>query len=119
MPGMNAPDWQQRYIQELARARQARSDGNEGMARVCARRAVGELLGEYFQRRGIPVRTPSAYDRLHLLVSLPDVEAQVKTIAEHFLLRITPEHTLPVEADLIAEADWLAQALLPGTRSAD
>jgi hypothetical protein len=34
-------NWQERYQNELERGEQARRDGNEGMARVCARRAAG------------------------------------------------------------------------------
>jgi hypothetical protein len=33
-------------------------------------------------------------------------------VAGHFLIRITPEHELPVEVDLIAKARWLKTELL-------
>ena len=36
-----------KYDQEINRAEKARQDGNEGMARVCARRAAGIVVGEY------------------------------------------------------------------------
>jgi quercetin dioxygenase-like cupin family protein len=82
------------------------------MARVCARRAAGHALSEYYTRRELPFQGPSAYDHLQTLEELPDVPEQVREVARHFLVRITPEHTLPVEADLIAEARWLADILL-------
>ncbi len=102
----------QRFQRELERAESARAAKNEGMARVCARRAAGLAVSAYFRQRGLSSLGPSAYDNLRRLAALPDVPEQVRQVAEHFLVRITPEHTLPVEADLIAEARWLAVQLL-------
>jgi hypothetical protein len=82
------------------------------MARVCARRAVGWVLGEYFQRRGLEFSDPSAYERVKFFQQLTDVPPETQRIAGHFNLRITTEHQLPVEADLIAEAEWLKEQLL-------
>jgi hypothetical protein len=48
---------------------EVRARGNEGQARVCARRAAGAVLREYFQRRGLPVRSPSAYDLWNYWIS--------------------------------------------------
>ncbi len=42
----------------------ARGRGNEGQARVCARRAAGVAVREYFLRLGIPIVNPGAYDLL-------------------------------------------------------
>ena len=105
-------DWSTRYQQEIQHAAAARQAGNEGMARVCARRAVGHVIGEYLRRRGLSHPTPSAYDRLKILGDLPDLSPQAREVASHFLLRITHAHQLPIEADLLAEAQWLAQELL-------
>jgi hypothetical protein len=110
--------WQTRFESEIRLAQQARQAGNEGRARVCARRAAGAALGEYFRRRGLDVRTPSAYDRLRIFENLGDIPQDVRQAAGHFLARITPEHALPVEADLIAEAVWMKERLLPGPDSA-
>jgi hypothetical protein len=101
-----------RFQQELQRAESARAANNEGMARVCARRAAGLAANAYLRRRGIPASGPSAYDSLRYLVAIPDLPEDVRRVAEHFLVRITPEHILPVEADLVAEARWLAARLL-------
>jgi quercetin dioxygenase-like cupin family protein len=109
--------WKTRFAAEIKQAESARAAGNEGMARVCARRAAGVALAEYFTRRNLPFNGPSAYDHLRTLASLPDVPERVRAVADHFLVRITPEHTLPVEADLIAEARWLAEILLDQTSS--
>lgn len=104
--------WLRHYTAELEHAQAARQSGNEGMARVCARRAVGWVLGEFFQRQGMRFHNPSAYERLKFLIEMDGVPEDIKKIAGHFTLRITPDHDLPIEADLIQEAQWLREKLL-------
>jgi len=86
------------------------------MARVCARRAAGVLVGEYFKRQSVrqavDLDSASAYERLRYLSELPGVSPQVAQAADLLLRRVTFEHNLPSEADLIAEARWLRQELL-------
>ncbi|HEY3312743.1 MAG TPA: hypothetical protein VGK00_13965 [Anaerolineales bacterium] len=93
-------------------ANEARRHGNEGQARVCARRAAGAVAREYFQRRGLPVRRPSAYDLLTELQELPGLPAEAKRAAANLTLRVTGEFILPVEVDLLVEAGALARVLL-------
>ena len=104
--------WELTFDAEIQQAEKARASGNEGMARVCARRAAGALVGEYLKRQGIDLGTPSAYDRLRYLSQLPGVSLQAAQSADHLLARITPEYTLPMEADLIDEARMLRRELL-------
>lgn len=104
-------NWKDRFAAELELARDARQRGNEGRARVCARRAAGIVTAEYLRRSG-SIPAGSAYDLLRRLQSLPGVSPQVQEIAAHFLTRVTPAHTLPLPADLVAEAEWLASELL-------
>ncbi len=96
---------------EFDRAEQARTKGNEGQARVCARRAAGIAIREHFTRRGERVTTASAYDLLNTLQEEPNLPVEMKAIAEHLTLRVTEEFKLPINADLIAESrklcDWL------------
>lgn len=113
-------DWKIIFEAEIRQAEEARLKGNEGMARVCARRAAGAVVGEYYSRHGIQGGgspgvnrdSASAYDRLRSLSELPGISSQVAQSADLLLRRVTTEHTLPVEADLIAEARQLRQELL-------
>jgi len=105
-------DWKIAFDSEMARAEQARQAGNQGMARVCARRAAGHVAGEYLQRCGLPNPNASAYDRLRLLCSRSEVPPAAIAAANRLLLRVTTGHTLPVEADLLADARLLRQQLL-------
>lgn len=106
-------DWQTALRQEFEMAEMARARGNEGQARVCARRAAGIALREYFRRRGIKVRSSSAYDLLQVFSRLADTPPHQQERAAHLIVRVTEEFKLPVHVDLIEEARLLCQDLLP------
>lgn len=97
---------------EFDRAEQARAKGNEGQARVCARRAAGIAIREYFTSNGINIPNTSAYDLLNLLKEDSLLPSELKLVTEHLTVRVTEEFKLPVNADLIAEARLLCNWLL-------
>ena len=105
-------EWQAQINAELEKAVQARGRGNEGQARVCARRAAGIAVREYLIRRGIRPPSTSAYDLLNLLKEDSHLSPALKQIADHLTLRVTEEFKLPVEADLIAEARKFCEELV-------
>ena len=105
-------DWQADVKSELEKAEQARARGNEGQARVCARRAAGIAAREYFTRQGIRVPSMSAYDLLNTIKTDPQVSLELQQIASHLTLRVNEEFKLPVNADLIAEARRFCAGLL-------
>lgn len=107
-------DWKTALQREFEMAEAARARGNEGQARVCARRAAGIALREYFRRRGIPLRSPSAYDLLQAFSRLADTPPDLQAIAAHLTVRVTEEFTLPLDVDLLQEARMLCGRLLPG-----
>ena len=107
------PTWQEKYGQEINRANEVRARDNEGQARVCARRAAGVALREYFRQRGIKAASPSAYDLLKLLLTLDDLPADVRQSAGYLTLRVDEEFKLPAGIDLIQEAQTLCERLLP------
>jgi hypothetical protein len=87
---------------ELARADQARLAGNEGMARVCARRAAGIAIREYFTRNHIEITDPSAISLLTRLIQMESTPAEIKSIVDSLLTRVTPDYRLPIPIDLTA-----------------
>lgn len=101
------PDSKAAFDEEMERARAARERKNEGQARVCARRAAGIILREYFSRRGISTRTPSAYDLLNQFLQLTDIPAPARQSVEYLVLRVTEEFKLLVDVDLLEEAEKL------------
>ncbi len=109
-------DWQAQIESELEKAEQARARGNEGQARVCARRAAGIAAREYLTLQGVRPPSVSAYDLLNLLKEDSRLSADLKLIADHLTLRVTEEFKLPVDADLIAEARTFCVNLLKQNR---
>ena len=109
---MTTQDWRQLANQELEMAKTARRSGNEGRARVCARRAAGHITGEYIVRNHINFDSESALERLRYLQSSPEINSNQRETIDHFLVHTTPEHQLPIDADLIADVELLARQLL-------
>lgn len=106
-------EWKDQLLAEFDRAVQVRSQGNEGQARVCARRAAGIAIREYSRRKGIIFSSPSAYDLLKWVGEQPDFSADIQRIAALLTLRVDESFNLPVEEDLVAEARRLCELLLP------
>lgn len=104
--------WQTEIEAEFERAAQARGRGNEGQARVCARRAAGIAVREYLNRRGTRPPSVSAYDLLNLIKEDALLSPDLKLIAEHLTVRVTEEFKLPVNVDLVQEAKTFCQELL-------
>jgi hypothetical protein len=102
--------WKLEFEAEMRAAVKARAAGNEGKARVCARRAAGILVGEYFDQRNILPAT-SAIKRLEILYHLPGSSAEVQQIVEHLLRPVDQNHLLPSSIDLLAETRMLLLAL--------
>jgi HEPN domain-containing protein len=97
---------------EIDRAEEARARGNEGQARVCARRAAGIAAREYLTSRGERIRTSSAYDLLKRLAEEQSLSPELRQSARYLTLRVNEEFKLPVNVDLLAEARKFCDGLL-------
>jgi hypothetical protein len=93
---------------------QARLDGNEGRARVCARRAAGIAVREYLARHGRRSHSLSALDLLEELRKSGRAPSDVTPLIDHLALRVDEEFRLPPGVDLLEEARKLRDTLLPG-----
>jgi hypothetical protein len=89
---------------EINNARAARTNGNEGRARVCARRAAGIGLREYFVKHSLPVDGLSGYQLLQAFTNLPDIPTSVRQNAINLTSRVTESFQLVENIDLISEA---------------
>jgi hypothetical protein len=96
---------------ELEKADIARRAGNEGQARVCARRAAGKAARDFLARQGVELRNTSAYTALQILAEFPGLAPDLRTAARHLTIRVTGAFTLPVDVDLIADAHKLVGEL--------
>lgn len=104
--------WKEKLDNEFDQAQLARDQRNEGKARVCARRAAGIAIREYFSRQGRSVHTSSAYDLLKMLAEEEKISPDLRRAAAYLTLRVTEEFKLPVEVDLLVEARNLCNGLL-------
>ena len=96
---------------ELANGEAARKNGNEGMARVCARRAAGILIREYLAEKHVLIPTNTAYSMIRFLRDTPGISPDIQQVLDHLTTRVDDEHNLPDNVDLIQETRWLVQVL--------
>ncbi len=94
---------------ELALAEQARQAGNEGRARVCARRAAGWAVAAGAGATSLP----GAFVQLQRLAEDTTQPAHIRSAAALLTLRITTDHQLPGNADPLRAARSIIRHFLP------
>lgn len=97
--------------EELLLAKQSRKEGNEGRARVCARRAAGAAVGSYLTRQGVANNTDNAYLSLQTLGRMGNFPDRIQIAIDRLIQRVDENYQLPPEIDLIHEAGILIQFL--------
>jgi hypothetical protein len=95
---------------ELEMGLTARKAGNEGRARVCARRAAGLAAGDFLSRHGLRAQD-GAYQALQRLALFPGLSPELTQAAQYLTMRVSGEFQLPAGVDLIAEANKLIGGL--------
>ena len=99
---------------ELAKAHQARVQGLEGKARVCARRAAGWAAQAYLARLSIAVTPATAFAALQVLSTSSSFNNEFHLWLEHLTMRVDESFNLPPGIDLLTEAALLIQYLQEG-----
>jgi HEPN domain-containing protein len=99
---------------ELVRAERARQAGQEGRARVCARRAAGWSLQGYFRRRTGRAAPENALDLLRWLQSDVEAPSHLRRAAERLTARLTQDHRLPHQEDPLDDARRIVNAYREG-----
>ena len=97
--------------EEMRRAEAARSEGNEGRARVCARRAAGAALRETLRRTSGERIPTSAFDLLRGAREFSGLSERSRLAVERLLQKVDEGYSLPQDWDLIAEARALITEL--------
>jgi hypothetical protein len=90
--------------EELLLAKQSRLEGNEGRARVCARRAAGAAVKLYLDHEGMLNGSENALQALEILQGQSGLPPRVETAVDRLIQRVDQNYSLPVEIDLIKEA---------------
>jgi hypothetical protein len=92
---------------ELAGARAAAGEGNDGKTRVCARRAAGTAIEWYVTEYHGAVKGTDALSRLKYFAEDPTFPAEVREAAQKLLTRVTDRFQYPFSTDPIADASLI------------
>jgi len=82
-----------RLRKEFSTGRQALSVGNDGMARVCARRAAGVAITFWLRESGRTGWGVDAMSQLRHLLNEPSFPSEVQTAATRLAAKVTPQST--------------------------
>ncbi len=108
----------QKISHELTQAALSQAGGNDGRARVGARRAAGWAIEAYLHDRGEHAPTTNALKNIQYFATLPGHSERVYQVLHHLTVKMEKDSEdsdayYPVEdVDLVAEAQWLAEELL-------
>lgn len=78
---------------EFSTGRQALSVGNDGIARVCARRAAGVAITFWLRESGRTGWGVDAMSQLRHLLNEPYFPSEVQTAATRLAAKVTPQFT--------------------------
>ena len=108
---MEAPKLQ--IKEELLLAKQSRLEGNEGRARVCARRAAGAAVKEHLLKKGFIQSQENAIQSLQFLARMDTLPVRVQEAVDWLVQRVNQDHNMPPEVDLIHEAGIVIKYIEP------
>lgn len=102
----------------MATGEAARARGNEGMARVCARRAAGWAAEAYLATRGINLHTTSVLEQMREMLRQENLSPRAQAIIANLLTPkkkddLESDSYFPLDVDLVAEAREFIQLLFP------
>jgi hypothetical protein len=98
--------------EELLLAKQSRLEGNEGRARVCARRAAGAAVKMYLSRKGFLSGSESVVQSLIVFSDRVDLPSRVQVAVDWLVQRVDQNYNLPPDIDLINEANVVLKYLM-------
>jgi len=103
---------------ELSLAVSSQKIGNQGRARVCARRAAGWAVQAYLIAQGESAESPSALEHMKYLAAKKNLSPRIYKALHRLTIKLEKdsleeEAYYPIEdVDLVQEAHWLAEELL-------
>jgi hypothetical protein len=97
---------------ELAQARQAAASGNDGMARVCARRAAGEAIAYWLQFNERPGWRSDAMSRIRDLEADALIPQNVREAAMRLMARVNKDFTPQFDNDPLEDSNIIISHLM-------
>lgn len=102
--------------QELSAAQAAQKDGNDGKARVCARRAVARATEAWLAQLPIPRWQGDTMEHLRQIQQDLSFPLPLRQAAERLSTPVTRRHVAPFTSDPVADARLII-AYLSGATS--
>jgi len=90
--------------QELEAAQAAQQNGNDGKARVCARRAVARATEAWLARLPLPRWRGDAMAHLRKIRQDTSFPLPIRQAAERLSTSVTRQHAAPFTTDPVADA---------------
>ncbi len=103
--------------QELIAAQVAWKAGNEGKARVCARRAVALAAESWSARLAEPRWRGDAMDHLRRIQQHASFPLSIREAAERLSTAVTKRHAAPFTSDPISDANLIIAHLAVDTNN--
>jgi len=103
--------WQDSIEQELTKAFEGRQSGNDGLARVCARRAVALAAQHWAEQRHLPIWQGDAMHQLRQIEGETTFPLPVREAAQRLLTKVTEQAQLPMTTDPITDARMILDHL--------
>ena len=93
--------------EELLLAKQSRIEGNEGRARVCARRAAGTAVANFLNQKNDLNEPTTVLQALIAFQNTKELPERVQLALARLVQQVDQQYQLPPGVDLIEEAKLL------------
>lgn len=107
--------WREKIEQEFAKATEGLQSENDGLARVCARRAVAIASQHWAEQRNLPDWQGDAMHQLHRIQEETTFPYSVREAAQRLLTKVTEQAQSPMTTDPITDAHIILDHLNSGT----
>ena len=104
-------NWQEQIEQELGQAASGLREKNDGLARVCARRAVGLAVQAWIERSGVRTWPADVMNQLRKIQQQEAFPLEMREAAQRLLTKITQRDQAPLSTDPIADARLILKHL--------
>lgn len=110
--------WKEKAQEDLSRADIAHLAGNEGLARVCARRAAGWAAGALLEKENYSNLRKTAFENILELSNYKKENKRIVELCGHLTASLKKDALkeithLPENVDLLADARELIKILFP------
>jgi len=107
--------WREQIEQELVKASEGLKNGNDGLARVCARRAVALASQHWAEERNLRAWQGDAMHQLRQIQGETTFPLSVREAAQRLLTKVTEQAQSPMATDPITDAHIILHHLNSGT----